>query len=113
MNEPFYFANGQIAHSADDLIKLSRQFPTESSQHLIQEDFEKWLAYIGETELAQFATEARQKNVDNRQKLTEFLVKYDNYKSSPSPEERLAIERRPGNFIEAIKNFFNPRRSKA
>lgn len=113
MNEPFYFANGQTAHSADDLIELCRQFPTESSQHLIQEDFEKWLAYIGETKLAQLATEARQTNLDNRQKLTEFLLKYDRHYNSPSSEDKLAIEERPGNFVDAIKNFFSPRRSKA
>lgn len=112
MNEPFYFANGQMAHSADELIKLCRQFPTESSHYLLREDFEKWLNYIGETDIAQFATEARQTNFGDRQKLTEFLLKCDRYKSSPSPEAPLAIEERPGNFVDAIKNFFSPRRSK-
>ncbi|MGV2828469.1 hypothetical protein [Myxosarcina sp. GI1(2024)] len=112
MSEPFYFANGQQAHNADGLIKLCQQFPSESSQHLIGEDFEKWLTYIGETKLARFATEARQSNLDNRQKLTEFLTKCDRYKNLPSPEDKLAIEERPGNFVDAIRNFFKPKKNK-
>lgn len=112
MSEPFYFANGQQAHNADDLIKLCQQFPTESSQHLIGKDFENWLNYIGEIKVARFATEARKTNLNNRQKLKEFLTKYDLYKNSPSPEDKLAIEERPGNFIDAIKNFFKPKKNK-
>lgn len=109
MSEPFQFSNGQRANNAKELLELCRQFPDDSSQYLVREDFEKWLAYIGEPELARYASQARQTNLEARQKLEEFVSKCKNPNKSPSTEEKLAIEQRPGNFVEAIRNFFRPK----
>ncbi|WP_052055762.1 hypothetical protein [Myxosarcina sp. GI1] len=110
MNEPFWFSNGQRADSAEDLIKLCQQFPEDSSRYLVSGDFENWLTYIGKTDLARYASEARQNNLGDLQKLEEFLTKC-NASQNPQPsKDKLAIEERPSNFVTAIRNFFNPNR---
>lgn len=75
MTEPFQFANGQLAHNADDLLKLCEQFPGDAVNYLVREDLEKWLAYIGKADIAQCATDARQDASGDRQKLEIFLNK--------------------------------------
>ena len=75
MTQPFYFANGQLAHSAEDLLELCQRFPDEGVNHLVKEDFERWLAYIGKEDIARCATTARQTEHGDRQKLDEFLAK--------------------------------------
>ncbi len=75
MTEPFQFANGQLAHNADDLLKLCEQFPSDAVNYLVREDLEKWLAYIGKTDIALCATNARQASSSDRQKLEIFLNK--------------------------------------
>ena len=73
MTQPFQFANGQVAHSKEDLLRLCQQNPDDATNYLLKEDLEKWLAYIGDYELAECATNARQTDVADRQKLEEFL----------------------------------------
>ena len=75
MTNPFQFPNGQLAYSAEDLLKLCQQFPDDGVHHLIREDLEKWLAYIGKEDIAQCAASARQTPLDDRAKLEEFLNK--------------------------------------
>lgn len=73
MTNPFQFANGQLAYNADDLLNLCEQFPGDAIDYLVREDLEKWLAYIGQTDIAQCATNARQEAAGDRQKLEIFL----------------------------------------
>lgn len=85
MTNPFQFPNGQLAHSAEDLLELCQQFPDDGVNYLIREDLEKWLAYIGKEDIAQCAANARQTPLDDRQKLEEFLNKCH---ALSSPESR-------------------------
>ena len=73
MNQPFYFPDGRLANSADDLFELCQQYPDEATNYLVKGDLENWLAYIGSYELAECATKARQVELSDRQKLEEFL----------------------------------------
>jgi len=75
MTQPFQFPNGQLAHSAEDLLQLCQQFPDDGTNYLIREDLEKWLAYIGKEDIAQCAVSARQTTFGDRQKLEDFLTK--------------------------------------
>ena len=75
MTQPFQFPNGQLAHSADDLLALCQQFPDDGTNYLVREDLEKWLTYIGKSDIAQCAISARQTALADRQKLEEFLNK--------------------------------------
>lgn len=75
MTQPFQFANGQLAHNAEDLLQLCQQFPHDGVNYLVQEDLEKWLSYIGQDDIARCAASARQAEGDDRQKLAEFLTK--------------------------------------
>ncbi len=112
MTEPFVFANGQIARNAEDLIKLCQQFPDDSVNHLIREDFEKWLSYIGATKIAQYATEARQASVADHQKLDAFISKSQakpQVEVTPAPSEPTSqVSSKPKvNLFTAIANFFS------
>ena len=73
MTEPFRFADTPV-NSIEDLLKLCQQFPDEAVNYLIREDFEKWLAYVGETKLANYAQQARQSSVSNEEKLQLFIA---------------------------------------
>lgn len=73
MTEPFIFANGQAAHSSQDLVQLCKDFPTDGIRYLLREDLEKWLVYIGDDRIAQYASKARTADVDDAQKLDSFL----------------------------------------
>ena len=89
MTQPFQFANGQQAHSAEDLLELCQQFPDDGTNYLVREDLEKWLAYIGKDDIAQCAKGARQTDQGDRQKLEDFLAKCHALSSSetkPVPE---------------------------
>ncbi|MGL5793741.1 MAG: hypothetical protein ACRC06_04920 [Waterburya sp.] len=85
MTQPFQFANGQVAHSAEDLLELCKQFPADGTNYLVREDLEKWLAYIGQNDIAQCAATARQAALEDRQKLEEFLNKCH---ALASPEQK-------------------------
>ena len=73
MNQPFYFPDGQLANNADELFELCQKYPDEATNYLVKGDLENWLAYIGSYELAACATNARQTELPDRQKLEEFL----------------------------------------
>ena len=108
MTEPFIFANGQVAHSAEDLIKLCQQFPDDSVNHLIREDFEKWLSYIGATKIAQYATEARQASVADHQKLDSFITKSQAKPQLEVTPAASQVSSKPKvNLFAAIANFFS------
>lgn len=87
MTQPFQFANGQLAHNAEDLLKLCEQFPADGTNYLVREDIEKWLSYIGKNDIAQFAASARQAALDDRQKLEEFLNKCHSLSSQSTQSE--------------------------
>ena len=118
MTEPFIFSNGQIAHNAEDLIKLCQQFPDNSVGYLIREDFEKWLSYIGANKIAQYATEARQYSISDERKLDLFITKSQTkpeIETKPELEAEPEIEAKPTeaisekpkvNFFTAIITFF-------
>ena len=108
MAEPFIFANGILAYKAEDLIQLCKQFPDDSIDYLVREDFEKWLSHIGATKMAKYATEARQALVANHQKLELFLAKSEERpkeatKSPESPE----LAQPKFNLIDAIAKWFS------
>ena len=73
MNQPFYFPDGRLANNTDDLFELCQQYPDEATNYLVKGDLENWLAYIGSYQLAECATNARQTELSDRQKLEEFL----------------------------------------
>lgn len=76
MNQPFYFPDGRLAKEADDLFELCQQYPDDATNYLVKGDLENWLAYIGSYELAECATNARQIESSDRQKLEEFLNRF-------------------------------------
>ena len=75
MTQPFYFPDGRLAHNAEDLLELCQQYPDEGTNFLVRHDLEKWLAYIGNYDVAECAANARQSELEDRQKLEEFLNK--------------------------------------
>jgi hypothetical protein len=54
LNNPFYFQNGQTATNVLELLSfcVDPNYLDECIEHLKQKNFEKWLSYIKETELA-------------------------------------------------------------
>lgn len=107
MAEPFIFANGQVAHNPEDLIKLCQQFPDDSVNYLLREDFEKWLSYIGANNIAQYAIEARQDAVANEQKLNSFLTKIQTKSTSETTSKTSQKEERSQeSLLLTIVNFF-------
>lgn len=75
MTEPFHFPDGRVANNAEDLLKLCEQYPDDATGFLVRQDLEKWLAYIGDYDVAECAANARQIDVSDRQKLEDFLNK--------------------------------------
>lgn len=75
MTQPFYFPDGRLAHDANDLFELCQQYPDAGVNYLVRQDLEKWLAYIGNYDVAECAINARQTDLSDRQKLEEFLNK--------------------------------------
>lgn len=85
MAEPFKFANGQLAYTLEDLLKICQQSPQDSINYLLKGDFENWLDYMGETKVAQKAREARQLNLNDQERLQKFLNSSKTF-PSVSPE---------------------------
>jgi hypothetical protein len=107
MAEPFIFANGQVAYNSEDLIKLCQQFPDDSVNYLLREDFEKWLSYIGAKNIAQFATEARQASIANEQKLSSFIAKsQDKSTSAVTQKSSPAVDKPKDSLLLTLVNFF-------
>ena len=59
MTEPFHFPDGRVANNAEDLLKLCEKYPDDATSFLIRQDLEKWLAYIGDYDIAECAANAR------------------------------------------------------
>jgi hypothetical protein len=106
MSEPFIFANGQIANNPEDLIKLCQQFPDDSVDYLLREDFEKWLSYIGANNIAQYAIEARQASVEDRQKLNSFIAKSAQSTSKVTSSSSQKAVKSEESLLLTIVNFF-------
>ncbi len=73
MPEPFRFSSGHVAYTVADLIGVCNQSPQEIIYHLKSGDFEKWLAYIGEGEIAQKVEELRKILVIEEEQLKQFI----------------------------------------
>ncbi|MGK7887347.1 MAG: hypothetical protein AB4057_22300 [Crocosphaera sp.] len=73
MPEPFRFSSGHVAYTVADLIGVCNQSPQEIIYHLKRGDFEKWLAYIGETEIAKKVEEVSKLSVTEEELLKQFI----------------------------------------
>ena len=105
MIEPFRFTDGQLAYTVKDLVRLCQQSPTDGINYLMREDFEKWLDYIGESDLARKAKEARQASLSEEERLKQFLSRCQppNRKpSKPSQNSNPLLS-----ALKVIGNFFN------
>ncbi|MGK7916608.1 MAG: hypothetical protein AB4038_13855 [Prochloraceae cyanobacterium] len=85
MTQPFKFPHGELAYNAEDLVRLCQQSPTDGIYHLMREDLEKWLVYIGQPELAASAKQARLASLTNdEERLQQFLGSYNSPIAKPS-----------------------------
>lgn len=91
MNQPFHFPDGRSANDAQDLLELCEQYPDDATNFLINQDLEKWLAYIGSYDIAECATNARQTDMGDRQKLEDFLNKFHSL-TAPEPAPAAVTE---------------------
>ena len=73
MPEPFRFSSGHLAHTVADLIGVCHQSPQEVISYLKSGDFEKWLAYIGETEISKKVEELRKILFIEEDQLKQFI----------------------------------------
>ncbi len=105
MTEPFRFSDGQLAYNVEDLVRLCQQSPDEGINYLMREDLEKWLAYIGKTDLAQQAKKIREQSASSdRERLEKFLAAC---RQTTTPESNQGKQTSLlQNIIRAIKNFF-------
>ena len=83
MTEPFKFSSGQLAYTAEDLIKLCGEFRDESLEFLMREDFEKWLNYINKPDVAAIARQIRQNSLPDGDRINAFITQYQNISVSP------------------------------
>ncbi|MDJ0845228.1 hypothetical protein [Crocosphaera sp.] len=95
MPEPFRFSSGHLAYTVQDLVGVCHQSPQEVIYYLKRGDFEKWLAYIGETAIAQKVEEVSKLSVTDEELLKQFikvLEPPEPEKSSPtsSPEKTIS-----------------------
>lgn len=74
MPEPFKFSNGQIAHDVNELADICRNYPEDVKEYFLRGDFEGWLSYIGQESLAAKASQIRQSDLSDEQKLTDFIA---------------------------------------
>ena len=108
MTEPFKFADTQV-NSIEDLLKLCQQFPDEAINYLMREDFEKWLAYVGKTDLANYAQQARQSSVSNEEKLQLFIANCQGISTKTvkkQPEKSQESTNFIAKIIQSMKSVF-------
>jgi hypothetical protein len=105
MTQPFHFPDGRVANDARDLLELCQQFPDDATGFLVRQDLEKWLAYIGNHDVAECAANARQIDVSDRQKLEDFLNRCHSL-TSPPPASSAETETNMEENIE--ENFSVP-----
>jgi hypothetical protein len=104
MTEPFRFPDGQLAYNVEDLIRLCQRSPDDGINYLMREDLEKWLAYIGKTDLAQRAKKIREESASSdRERLDKFLAACQ---PTTTPESKQVEQPSPlQNILQAIRNF--------
>ena len=83
MTEPFKFSSGQLAYTAEDLIKLCGEFPDESLEFLMREDFEKWLDYINKPDVAAIVRQIRQDSLPGGDRINALINQYQNIFITP------------------------------
>ncbi len=83
MPEPFRFSSGHLAYNVQDLIGVCHQSPQEVIYYLKRGDFEKWLAYIGETAIAKKVEEVSKLSVTDEELLKQFIKVLE----PPEPEQ--------------------------
>ncbi len=74
MTEPFKFSDGQLAYTIEELISICQKSPSESLEYLMREDFEKWLDYIGKSDLAAKARQVRQASLSDGDRIKQFIT---------------------------------------
>ena len=74
MTEPFKFSDGQLAYTIEELISICQKSPSESLEYLMREDFEKWLDYIGKSDLAAKARQVRQASLSDDDRIKQFIT---------------------------------------
>ncbi len=74
MTEPFKFSDGQLAYTVEELISICQKSPSESLEYLMREDFEKWLDYIGKSDLAAKARQVRQASLSDGDRIKQFIT---------------------------------------
>ncbi|ELS01588.1 hypothetical protein Xen7305DRAFT_00012920 [Xenococcus sp. PCC 7305] len=89
MTEPFKFSDGQLAYTAEELFSLCQKSPDESLNYLMREDFEKWLNYIGKSDLAAKVGQIRQASLSDGDRIKQFISQFQTssvptQKSSPT-----------------------------
>ncbi|MEM9276695.1 MAG: hypothetical protein AAGA80_27710 [Cyanobacteria bacterium P01_F01_bin.143] len=91
MTEPFKFSDGQLAYTAEELISLCQKSPDESCEYLMKQDFEKWLNYIGKSDLAVLAAQVRQASLPNSDRIKQFITQYQSISiSAPKSSSKTA-----------------------
>ncbi len=95
MPEPFRFSSGHVAYTVEDLIGVCHQSPQEVIHYLKRGDFENWLAYIGETEIAKKVEGVRKLSVTEEEQLKQFIKvlqppEPEEVTPTPSPETTLS-----------------------
>jgi len=75
LKNPFYFQNGQTATNVLELLSfcVDPNYLDECIEHLKQENFEKWLSYIKETELAKTTEKLRLRALKNKNEDLDLL----------------------------------------
>jgi hypothetical protein len=104
MSEPFKFSDGQLAYNLEDLVKLCQQSPRDGINYLKRADFEKWLDYIGKTELAKSAKKIRESSLNDSESLNQFLTNCQQIMTSPKAK----LEEKPKpfqNIIDSLKKL--------
>ena len=89
MTEPFKFSDGQLAYTAEELFSFCQESPAKSLEYLMREDFEKWLDYIGKSDLAAKARQIRQASLSDSDRIKQFItqcqsISVPTQKSSPT-----------------------------
>ncbi|MGK7958145.1 MAG: hypothetical protein AB4063_23250 [Crocosphaera sp.] len=85
MPEPFRFSSGHLAYNVQDLIGVCHQSPQEVIYYLKRGDFEKWLAYIGETAIAKKVEEVSKLSVTDEELLKQFIQVLDPPETPKNP----------------------------
>ncbi|MDJ0659692.1 MAG: hypothetical protein QNJ42_09390 [Crocosphaera sp.] len=85
MPEPFRFSSGHLAYTVQDLVGVCHQSPQEVIYYLKRGDFEKWLAYIGETAIAQKVEEVSKLSVTDEELLRQFIKVLQPPEPEPTP----------------------------